>query len=235
MLPKTPMLATATDWSGPTSSDAQCCRLATICGACPTRSTWNPNPASRSWSWVRKLVSWSSRFGASWMNWLIDEARVADAWTRIASSTHDDREVDDDHGPGLGQPRDQPDEPVDQRQQGEREQPGEEEQQQDVAERVEHAWRRTRARRTRGRSPRGRARRRSATVGVPSGRRTWRQPTRRDLPADDGARRTCAGRARISGSSRPPRPARPRRPGRSGRRRRSRRPRGCRRGSRPCG
>ena len=32
MLPNTPMLANATDWSGPTSSDAQCWRFATICG-----------------------------------------------------------------------------------------------------------------------------------------------------------------------------------------------------------
>ena len=87
MLPKTPMLATATDWSGPTSCEAHCWRLVTICGAWPTRSTWNPNPASLDCSSVSRLVSCSSRFGASWMNWLIDEASVADAWTRIASRT----------------------------------------------------------------------------------------------------------------------------------------------------
>ena len=87
MLPNTPMLANASDWSGPTSSPAHCCRLATTSGAWLTRSTVKPNPASRDWSSARTLVSWSSRFGASTMNWLIDDASVADAWTRIASRT----------------------------------------------------------------------------------------------------------------------------------------------------
>ncbi len=56
-------------------------------GAWLTRSTAKPSAASRAWTSRRNRVSWSSRFGASTMNWLIDEARVADAWTRIASRT----------------------------------------------------------------------------------------------------------------------------------------------------
>ncbi len=81
------MLANATDCSGPTSCAAQAWRLATIVGAWLTRSTSNPKAASRSWSPVSRFVSWSWRLGASTMNWLIDEARAAEAWTRIASRT----------------------------------------------------------------------------------------------------------------------------------------------------
>ena len=138
MLPKTPMLATAMDWSGPTSSEAKCCRFATICGACPTRSTWNPSPASRAWSSVRKLVELVLEVRGV-VDELVDRRDQGGRRLHQDRQQHDhDREVDDDHGADLRQARDQPGQPVDQRQQGERQQPGEEEQQQDVAERVEH-------------------------------------------------------------------------------------------------
>ena len=99
MLPNTPMLATASRLERPDElRRPTCCRFATICGAWLTRSTWNPSAASCDpGRWVSRFVSWSSNSGASWMNWLIDEARVADAWTRIAEQHDDDREVDDDH------------------------------------------------------------------------------------------------------------------------------------------
>ena len=138
MLPKTPMLATATDWSGPTSSDAQVLQVRHDLRGLPHEVDLEPEPGE-------SLLELGQEVGQLVLEvrGVVDELvdRRGQGGRRLHQDRqqhHDDREVDDDHGAGLGQPRDQPRQPVDQRQQGEREQPGEEEQQQDVAERVEH-------------------------------------------------------------------------------------------------
>ena len=62
-------------------------RFSTIVGRLAHQVHLEAERASRSWSSVRRLVSWSWRFGASWMNCWIEVASDAEAWTRTASST----------------------------------------------------------------------------------------------------------------------------------------------------
>ena len=75
-------------------------------------------------------------FGISRMNWSIEDASAAEAATRIASPTTTTGV--DEHGRGGRRQRGDPfDQPVHDRADDERDQPGEEEDQDDVAEEVE--------------------------------------------------------------------------------------------------
>ena len=138
MLPKTPMLATATDWSGPTSSSGPLLEVGHDLRGLAHEVDVEPEPREPRLELgqdVGQLVLEVRR--------VLDELadRRGERRRRLDEDRQQDdhdREVDDDHGAGLGSRGTRRVEPVDQRQQRERQQPGEEEQQQDVAERVEH-------------------------------------------------------------------------------------------------
>ncbi len=86
MLPKIPMLATATDWRGWISSPANTWRLLTITGACATKSTLRPNDVSRACRSARSDASSASSVGASRMNWVIEANSEAESWMMIPTT-----------------------------------------------------------------------------------------------------------------------------------------------------